>query len=269
MQQYTTLHGSSLEVIIDQLLSVETDGMLIGYPNRPLVEALVSQLEADGPSVRLLIDPDVLGAAFDDFITTSRAADLADGALSVKTAPGEGSAVVVGAERVVVPVEVPGSAAGLTDDDEDFVESVTDAYESNWDDAAAYDFDVPPLSEVLESLEAHTESDIREAFEAAIDGAETLGARRDALDVVSLSLLLGARYGVQLYDLSEWGEETGLASKATFSRTKTQLEDAGLIETESVPIDVGRPRLRLHLDTDDFDGVADADFVEAARAQLE
>jgi len=269
MQQYSTLHGSSLESIVDRLLDVESDGMLVGYPDRPVVEALVSELDPDGPPVRVLISPDVLDIAFDDFITTSHAADLADGALSIKTDAGEGSSIVVGSERVVVPVEVPGSAAGLTDDDEDFVESVTDAYETSWDDAAEYEFDIPPLSDVLESLESHTDSEVREAFEAAIDEADTLGARRDALDVVSLSLLLGARHCVQLYDLSEWGEETGLASKATFSRTKTQLEDAGLIETESVPIDVGRPRLRLHLASDDFDDVDDENFVEAARASLE
>ncbi|WP_256370423.1 DUF5821 family protein [Halorubrum sp. SD690R] len=36
-----------------------------------------------------------------------------------------------------------------------------------------------------------------------------------------------------------------MASKATFSRAKSALEDAGLIETEKVPLDIGRPRLRL------------------------
>jgi hypothetical protein len=258
-----------LEAIVDRLLEVEPDGILVGYPDRPLVEAIVSELDADGPAVRALIEPDVLDAAFDDFITTSRAADLADGALSIRTESGEGSAVVVGSDRVVVPVEVPGSAAGLTDDDEEFVGSVTDAYETSWEDASDYEFEIPPLSTVLETLESHTGSDLRESFEAAIDGADALGARRDAVDVVSLSLLLGARHGVQLYDLSEWGEETGIASKATFSRTKTQLEDEGLIETESVPIDVGRPRLRLHLADDEFEDVDDADFVEAARSRLE
>jgi hypothetical protein len=269
MAKNSTLHGSSLESIVDRLLEAETDGVLVGNPNRPLLEALVSELDTDSPSVRVLIDPDVLGGAFDDFITTSRAADLADGALSISTKAGEGSAVVVGDDRIVVPIEVPGSAAGLTDDDEEFVDSVTETYESRWDDASTYEFSVPPLSDVLESLEAHTGAELREAFEEAIEGADTLGARRDALDVVSLSLLLGARHGVQLYDLSEWGEETGLASKATFSRTKTQLEDEGLIETESVPIDVGRPRLRLHLADDEFESVDAADFVEAARSRLE
>jgi len=52
---------------------------------------------------------------------------------------------------------------------------------------------------------------------------------------------------VLLYDISKWGEDVGIASKATFSRTKTRLEELGLIDTEKVPIDVGRPRLRLKL----------------------
>jgi predicted transcriptional regulator len=50
-----------------------------------------------------------------------------------------------------------------------------------------------------------------------------------------------------LYDLSKWGEDVGVASKATFSRVKTNLEEQGLLDTEKVPIDVGRPRLRLLL----------------------
>jgi DNA-binding MarR family transcriptional regulator len=51
------------------------------------------------------------------------------------------------------------------------------------------------------------------------------------------------------------GEDTGVASKATFSRVKTRLEDRDLIETEKVPIDVGRPRLRLVLVPDDLEDV--------------
>lgn len=39
----------------------------------------------------------------------------------------------------------------------------------------------------------------------------------------------------------------GLVNKATFSRTKGRLEEQGAIATEKVPIDVGRPRLRLRL----------------------
>jgi hypothetical protein len=78
---------------------------------------------------------------------------------------------------------------------------------------------------------------------------------------VTISLLVAARNNVQLYDISKWGEDVGLASKATFSRAKTTLEDKGLIDTESVAIDVGRPRLRLLLGDE---RLADADNDELA-----
>ena len=69
----------------------------------------------------------------------------------------------------------------------------------------------------------------------------------DTLDEVALTLLAAAAHEIQLYEISKWGEEVGLASKATFSRTKGRLEEQSVIATEKVPIDVGRPRLRLRL----------------------
>jgi hypothetical protein len=73
------------------------------------------------------------------------------------------------------------------------------------------------------------------------------GGADDNLDEVAISLLVAAKHEVQLYDISKWGEDVGLASKATFSRTKTRLEDQGLLDTEKIPMDVSRPRLRLQL----------------------
>ena len=64
---------------------------------------------------------------------------------------------------------------------------------------------------------------------------------------MTISLLIAAKNEVLLYDISKWGEDVGIASKATFSRTKSRLEESGVITTEKVPIDVGRPRLRLQL----------------------
>ena len=58
-----------------------------------------------------------------------------------------------------------------------------------------------------------------------------------------------------------------IASKATFSRTKTRLEDAGIIDTEKVPIDVGRPRLRLKLGDERLHGV-DAGELAAVASDL-
>ncbi|MFW6153464.1 MAG: hypothetical protein ACOC42_03805, partial [Halobacteriota archaeon] len=65
-----------------------------------------------------------------------------------------------------------------------------------------------------------------------------------------------------LYDVSKWGEDIGLASKATFSRKKSELEDAGVIDTEKEYIDVGRPRLRLKFAHASLEGASPADIVD-------
>uniref|UniRef100_UPI001E507812 transcriptional regulator TbsP domain-containing protein n=1 Tax=Halegenticoccus soli TaxID=1985678 RepID=UPI001E507812 len=58
-------------------------------------------------------------------------------------------------------------------------------------------------------------------------------------------------------------------SKATFSRTKTRLEDMGLIDTEKVPIDVGRPRLRLKLGDDRLRRADAGDLAGVAQSFLQ
>ncbi|RJX46853.1 hypothetical protein DP106_15410, partial [Halonotius pteroides] len=88
------------------------------------------------------------------------------------------------------------------------------------------------------------------------------------LDEVTVSLLVAARNGDLLYDISRWGEDVGIASKATFSRTKTRMEESGVIETEKVPIDVGRPRLRLRLGDERLDVDDESEFARVARSLL-
>ena len=78
---------------------------------------------------------------------------------------------------------------------------------------------------------------------------------------------MAAKHEQLLYDISRWGEDAGVASKATFSRTKTHLEERGLLETEKVPIDVGRPRLRL-LVGDERLGEVDAEELASVAREL-
>lgn len=91
----------------------------------------------------------------------------------------------------------------------------------------------------------------------------------DGLDEVTISLLVAARNEVLLYDISKWGEDVGIASKATFSRTKTKLEELGLIDTEKVPIDVGRPRLRLKLGADELVAAGADELADEAQKLLD
>ena len=144
-------------------------------------------------------------------------------------------------------VEAGDRIAALTTEDSEFVDSARDVYDQQWDAATEFQLRTPPISRIRETLEADIGEQPRGDFDAVLGSLETARGNGDGLDEVTVSLLVAAKNEVLLYDISKWGEDVGIASKATFSRTKTKLEDNGLIATEKVPIDVGRPRLRLQL----------------------
>ncbi|KPN32124.1 hypothetical protein SY89_02884 [Halolamina pelagica] len=108
----------------------------------------------------------------------------------------------------------------------------------------------------------------REDFDTVLSSLETARGDGDGLDEVTISLLVAAKNDVLLYDISKWGEDVGIASKATFSRTKTRLEELGLIDTEKVPIDVGRPRLRLKLGDERLHGADAEELASVAQSMI-
>ena len=228
---------AGVEAADDRLLVVDAD--------RAAVAALVAELAAapDPPRTRLATDESVLKAATDDFLVAARAADLVeDGALSLYADGGAGHTLLVADDAVHAVVTADDRAAALSTDDAAFVDVAAEATTARADDAASFSLRTPPLSRVRGTL-AETAGDRALAdFDAALDACRAAGV---SVPEVTLALLVAARNDVLLYDISRWGEEVGVASKATFSRTKSRLEDAGLVDTEKVPIEVGRPRLRL------------------------
>jgi hypothetical protein len=231
-------------------------------PSQAAIESLVRELaDLDDPStVRLFADDDVLKDVLDDFLVASRAADLVDAEtleLAVLQSPPNHSLVVTD-DGVASLVAVGDSVAGLTTDESDFLADVTDYYATEWERAESYSLRTPAISRVRNTIEEDIGPETAADFDQVLDSLQTARGDGDGIDEVTISLLVAARNGELLYDISKWGEDIGLASKATFSRTKTTLEDMGLIDTEKVPIDVGRPRLRLMLGDDRLEN-ADAD----------
>lgn len=247
-----------------------TDDAFVVDPGAETIPDVVAGLrEAEGPPVvNLLAGRDELKAATADFVVASHAADLvADGTLSVRVADDAGeTSLLVSENRVVSVVRVPDRVAGLVATDGAFVTRANEHYTTRWAEAERFTLNTPPLSRVRETLASDLGTAVAEDFDVAL--AELPAVRRggDGLDEVTVCLLVAARHGLLLYDVSRWGETVGLASKATYSRTKGELEEAGLISTEKVPIDVGRPRLRLQLATD---RLRSADVPELARLARE
>jgi hypothetical protein len=238
------------EDILSDVLSGTTDDLLLVSPSEATLVDLIGVLSEheDGPRVDVLADAATIKNVMEDFIVASKAADLlADDLLSLRASDSLATnPLLITDAAVMTLVTTDSSVNGLTSEESAFVEDVRAEYRGQWDETEEYSLRTPPISEVNDGLAESLGEDAEGDFRAMLDSLETARGD-DRLDEVTVSLLVAAKNEALLYDISKWGEDTGVASKATFSRTKTQLEEKGLIETEKVPIEVGRPRLRLTL----------------------
>ncbi len=268
--QSDLIERNATDVCRAVLESVSEDVLAVGLPAE-VIEGLFAVLTERNelPTVRVLADQSVLKELVSDFTVGSTTADLvANDVLSLRTVESRlAGPLLLTADRVVSIVSVGGRTAGLVTEDPEFVAAVNDQYADQWEEAEPFKLRTPPLSRVQETMEAEFGPELRADFDRMRTALGT-GRGNGDLDEVDISLLAAARNEALLYDISTWGEHVGVASRATFSRKKTRLEERGLLDTEKVPIDVGRPRLRLLLG-DERLREADADeLVSVAQSML-
>jgi len=268
----SNLLETDINDILHTVLTEASDDLLLVDPTEETIQALVdvaTEFDGELPTIRMVAEERPIKETMEDFLVASRAADLIDaGQLSIRLLEDPAAnALLVSEDSVLALVSAGDRIAALSTDDADFIESARESYDQRWDAADAYHLRTPPLSRVRETLGSDISETAREDFDAVLADLDTARGDGEGLDEVTISLLVAAKNEVLLYDISKWGEDVGIASKATFSRTKTRLEDMGLIETEKVPIDVGRPRLRLQLG-DDRLREADASELAAVGQEL-
>lgn len=244
------LHVEGIGTILAEGMEMADDELFVINPTEEAMAALVDTLwnTATSPDVRLFADEHSLKTVLDDFLLASRMADLvADGTLAVRTLRDVPRASLLLTEGTLVSiVEAGDDVAGLVSSQGEFVTSTYEAYDAKWRRASAFSIRTPPLSEIRETMAEEIGEQAVDDLERMLEVIET---RPDdgRIDEVTLTLLVAAKNRELLYDISRWGEGIQLASKATFSRTKKELEAQGVIDTVKVPIEVGRPRLRLVL----------------------
>jgi hypothetical protein len=255
--------------VLDEALS-STDGELyVVNPTPATVEELVEVMDEVSPDVRLLADGETLKEVMADFLVASRAADHVEAdRLRIRTCADGTNTLLVTQASVVSVVAAGDRVAGLATDDEAFIDSAYSRYVSAWEDAEEYLLRTPAISRVRRTLNEELGDATAEDFDAVLASLETARGDGDGLDEVTISLLVAAKNEDLLYDISKWGEDVGIASKATFSRTKTRMEEMGLIDTEKVPIDVGRPRLRLKLGDERLQAADNGQLASVAQSML-
>jgi hypothetical protein len=197
---------------------------------------------------------------------TALAEGIVDGSLAVRVL-GEPmpTTVLATPSQVHALVDIGEGIAALATDAAPFVDDAWAAYDKQFTNGEQFDLRRPSRSELIGRLADRVSEAAAAEFKTAVDGADRIVGLDAA---ISLALVVAARNEQLLYDLGRWSEGVSLASKATVSRQKGRLVDAGLLETEKQPIDIGRPRLRLTVAADALVAVEAANLWSAIRDRL-
>jgi hypothetical protein len=131
-------------------------------------------------------------------------------------------------------------------------------------DAEPYPLRTPTRDELLSANDSNLPAAFHEDFETALAVTASFDDP-EAFDPVRTALVLAARHAALNYDVSRWGERLGVASSATFSRRKGQLEDADHLTTEEVSTGLGRSRQRLLLTDASWAALDDGGLAELLR----
>ena len=203
------------------------------------IPALVFRLHDldDPPTVKLLVDWDDITAATDDFMVAGHAADLvAADALSVRLLPDlPRASLFVSGSEVVSLVHAGDGVGGLTATESAFVEDAWRRYDEAWVDAEPHSLRTPPITDVRETLAAELGRPVLDDFDAILGELSSVTGE-DGPNEVTLVLFAAARHDKLLYEVSKWGEDVGLASKATFSVTTTPASSRSLFDREKVAL---------------------------------
>jgi len=208
---------------------------------------------ADLPTLAVLAREGAVAALTDRFRSASRLAALAEaGVWDLRTlAEPQPNAVLAGRSDGCVLV----AASGGRDDGGDrwcrigTDPTLRERYDALVDDAEAVRLRTPSRHRLYGALRERCGAEVadeavrlldaeREGDENRSDPLDRAGARRR-------TYAAGARRGALDRDLRRACEDAGLGSSATFTRIKRELNEAGLLETESVSQPVGRPRKRV------------------------
>ena len=106
------------------------------------------------------------------------------------------------------------------------------------------------LNDIVASMSGYLSEQTKVDFimySKAFDDTRYSVLKTKAVDKVSIALLAAAKNSELFYDVVQWGEDTGVASKATFSRRKDFLVNLNVLFEESVKTPFGRPKIRLKL----------------------
>lgn len=259
----------TVDDVCSELCAVLDGDALVLNPSRRMFQALVNW-GAEHPEtfsrMRLLGDRATLKDALTEFTIASRTAELVENDLLELRSHHDPpkSSIAIDDTTMLVIIDVGDAVGALSTSDAPLVSNLFATSNDRFEEAEDFLLHTPALSRIETTLIERLGDDRWEDFIQSVEAVSP----NSPVDEVIISILVAAKHRDLLYDISKWGEDIGLASKATFSRKKAELEECALIDTDSEPIDVGRPRLRLRLAEPALEAASPAEIIAEAERRL-
>lgn len=262
---------TTVGMVRDELIqNVFVDGQnsTIINPSEKAIEQIVKIIsESDNVGeIKIIVSEQTLKSLRRDFIVASKASEFIDKSIlsiqAINNTPTQGTLIKT-EETMRCIVDIDENM--IITDGQEVYENIGEIITNIWDDSEPISLRTPGLSNIYDEMRDEFGDKIADDYKFVIDNVTEFD---NDMDEVAAALLVAARNEMLLYDISKWGEDIGLASKATFSRTKTRLEDNGYLQTEKVPIDVGRPRLRLKLMSNVYEEEYDGQVISLVQELL-
>lgn len=201
------------------------------------------------PTIDILLDPTVYRRVQRWFPAAARLGDLvADDAVSVRHLDELATSPVIVTPEHVAPILRVGTICRVVPAEEPTrLSSLQTAVARLWDRGTAVDTDdLPRWSTLVASARETLGDSVAAGVETALTVADETENARDFDPTRAFVLVAAARESL-LLETGGWTTETNVASRATVSRKKGELEAENVLTTEQTEISVGRPRQRLLL----------------------
>ena len=241
--------GDRVKAFSEAVSTQSCVGITTSYPSE--VTDLVIALERtdDVNEVELLTDRATVTELRGLFFTTTRLVDhIQDEKIEIRAHDSHLSSLIITEGSIKAITGFPDADPTVIETtEESFIEETIETFDDRFEAATEARFRKPGYTALLDTLQERFDESVVEDFRAALGEAKQPDRPSLEIDSVIVSILVGGYNELSFYQVSRWGEDVRLASRAKFSRKKQDLEESNLISYEKIPGEVGRPRHRLLL----------------------
>lgn len=212
-----------------------------------LVTALEQVDEVD--EIAILTDSETVTELRKLFFTTTRLVDhMQADKVEIRTQESHLPSLTITEDSIQTTTGFPDADPSVVETtEESCIEDTIETFDERFEEAEEVTFRQPGYFAMLDTLEQKFDASLVEDFEKALREAKESERPSLEIDPVFVTVLVGAYNEISFYQLSWWGEDIRLASRAKFSRKKQKLQEEDLVAVEKIPRPVGRPRQRLLL----------------------